>query len=419
MAKKRAEKPKRQVTRRQLSRWQRQKRRQRIIIGIGISVISIIVGLVGTGIYLEYKPLGQTVVEVNDTKFNMDYYVNALKYHAGGQDVQYIQFLLDPVLENIKQNELIRQEALELGISISNKEIDEEIKSRDLPRNQAVRDLVRAQLLIERLRQDYFEPQLPLVMEQKNIMAMFLESQSQVAEVKARLESGEDFAMLAGELSLDSLTGQESGDLGWRPRGVLEELLDTSVFEDSVFSSEVGILSQPLYDEEKPKSLGYWLAQVLERKEDSEEVHVQAMLLASEEEAQGIKARLESGEDFAMLAGSHSQLPGADEDKGDLGWLAPGSMSQAVSDFIFDSETELDIISEPIRDETASTSGGYWLFRIMDSDTREPADEDRDLLVAQAMDDWLASLIDDPEARIVSYLDDEMKAFAADRVQTG
>ena len=417
MAKKKTEKPKRPVTRRQLSQWQRQKRRQRIIIGIGISVISVILGLVGTGIYLEYKPLRQTVVEVNDTRFNMNYYVNALKYHAGGQNVQYIQFLLDPVLENIKQNELIRQEALELGISISDKEVSEELKSRDMPRNQAVRDIVRAQLLIERLEAEYFELQLPLVMEQKNIMAMFLESQNQEAEVKARLESGEDFALLAGELSLDSLTEQENGDLGWRPLGVLEELLDTSLLESSVFSSEVGILNQPLYDEGKTKSLGYWLAQVLERKEDPEEVHVQAMLLASEEEAQSIKARLESGEDFAQLASELSQLPGAGENKGDLGWLTPDSISQAISDFVFDSETELAIISEPISDETASTNGGYWLFKVLGSDMREISDEDRGSLVAQAMSAWLASLMDNPEDKLISYLDDEMRAFAVSKAQ--
>lgn len=419
MVKKRAEKPKRPVTKRQLSLWQRQKRRQRIFLGIGISVISVIVALVGIGLYLEYKPLGQTVVEVNDTGFNMGYYVNALEYYAGGQGAQYVQFFLDPVLEYIKRNELIRQEAQEMGISISNSEVDEELNSLDLPRNQAVRDIVRAQLLIVRLKADYFEPQLPVTAEQKNIMAMFLESQGQVAEVTDRLEAGEDFATLAGELSLDSLTGQENGDLGWRPRGVLKEMLDTSLLENAVFGSEVGILSQPLYDEEKPKSLGYWLAQVIERKEDSEEVYVQAMLLASEEEAQGIKARLESGEDFATLAVSYSQLPGADEDKGDLGWLTMGSMSQAISDFIFDSDTELAIISEPIRDEAVSTSGGYWLFKVMDSDTMELADEDRDLLVRQIIDDWLALLIDDTEARIVSYLDDEMRAFAAGKVQAG
>jgi hypothetical protein len=33
------------------------------------------------------------------------------------------------------------------------------------------------------------------------------------------------------------------------------------------------------------------------------------------------------------------------------------------------------------------------------------------------MNDWLTSLMDDPENRIVSYLNDEMRAFATSRVQ--
>ena len=76
MAKKRVEEPKGKFTKRQLSRWQQQKRRQRIIVSIGISVITVVIGLVIAGIYFgwyltEYKPLKQIVVEVNDTKFNM------------------------------------------------------------------------------------------------------------------------------------------------------------------------------------------------------------------------------------------------------------------------------------------------------------------------------------------------------------
>ena len=247
MAKKKIAKPKGKFTKRQLSQWQRQERRQRIIISIGISVLAVVTGLVIAGIYFgwylaEYKPLKQTVIEVNSTKFNMDYYVETLKYHAGGQSSQYIEFLLEPVLENIERNELIRQRALELGISISDKEADDELKRRDLPRNQAVSDIVRVQLLLDKLRQEYFELQVPLSTEQRQIMAMFLESQSQAAEVKARLETGEDFAQLAGELSLASLTNENNGDLGWRPQGVLEAQLHHLLFDSLSLGVVVVIL---------------------------------------------------------------------------------------------------------------------------------------------------------------------------------
>ncbi|MEE9583258.1 MAG: peptidylprolyl isomerase [Dehalococcoidales bacterium] len=423
MAKKRLEKPRREVTKRQLSRWQQQKRRQRFILGLGISIILAVIGLISAGVYFgwyltEYKPLQEIVIEVNDTRFDMDYYIKSLEFHSAGQ-TQYLQFFLDSVVGSIEQNELIKQGALGLGISIADDKVDAELKDGDLPDNQAVRDILRTQLLLTELREAYFEPGVPLTASQRQIMAMFLESQSQADEVTARLEAGEDFAQLAGELSLDSLTRESNGDLGWRPQGVLTGLLNTSVLSIYVFGFQVGVLSQPIYDEEKTKGLGYWLIEVLERREVPQEARVQAMLLASEEEAQSVKARLEDGEDFAQLAGELSQLLGAEDNKGDLGWLATGTMSQGFDEFVFDSETELNTVSNAIRDESATTTGGYWLFKVVANDTRELADEDRELLVSRALDDWLSSILDDPKNRLVSYLDDEMKAFATDRVLGG
>ncbi len=422
MAKKKVAKPKHVVTKRQLSRWQRQKRRQRLIRGLGISIIIAVVGLVSAGIYYqwylpEYKPLRQTVIEVNDTKFDMEYYIDALNYQLG--DYYYLaQYYLDLVIEGIQQNELIRQEALELGISISDDEVDEALGGSGLSVNQAVRDMVRAQLLVTKLGEEYFEPQVPLSAEQRYIMAMFLESEEQAVDVRTRLEAGEDFAQIAGELSLESLTQEENGDLGWRPEGVLDDVLGTSVLDSYLFNCQVGVLSQPIYDGDKTKNLGYWLIEVLERDEEAGEALVQAMLLSSEEEAKGIIARLEAGEDFVELAEEFSQY-GTEGSKADIGWIAEGDMTQAFEEFVFDPETEVNIISEPIYDETPTTRGGYWLFEVLDDDIREISEENRDLLVADALDDWLLSLWDDPENTIVSYLDEEMRAFVINKVSGG
>lgn len=420
MAKKRVEKPKHKPTKRQLSRWQRQKRRQKIILGIGISVVIAALGLVTAGVYFQWylpevRPFRETVIEVNDTKFNMGYYIDALKFHLGDQPPQYIQYFLDPVVESIQQNELIRQETLELGITVSDDEVKEKIKSDNLPDNQAVRDTIRAQLLIQKLRDEYFELQVPVSAEQRYVMAMFVESGSQADDIRGRLEDGEDFGEIAGELSLDSFTQMNNGDMGWRPSGVLNGLLNTSILDDLIFGYQVEILSHPIYDSDKSKDLGYWLVQVLEKKAEPEEAHVQGIMLASEEEAQTVISRLETGEDFVELAEEFSQR-WSDIDGADLGWLTPGGMSQAFDDFVFNTDTELNTTSEPILGESTTTQGGYWLFRVEDSDNREISDEDRDLLVDQALNDWLASLLDDPENDIASYLDEEMWEFAIAKI---
>jgi len=414
LAKKKQQKPKREVTKRQLSQWQRQKRRQRFILGLGILIIVAALVTVGAGWYItQYQPMHETVITVNDTSFNMKYYINMLKLYGQGQPADYLFFLADEMVIIIERNELIRQGALKLGISVSNEEVNEELKNLDLPTSRDYRDLLRVEMLKTKLRDEYFEHQVPLYAEQRHILVMFLESESQATEVRARLEAGEDFAELAGELSLESISEAEKGDIGWRPKDVLPELLNTSIPGDYAFDAQVGVLSQPIYDEARTKGVGYWLVKVSERGEDSDLVHVQAMLLGSEVEAQGVRARLEAGEDFAALAEELSQHEGSKESGGDLGWLTPGSMSPAFDEFAFNSEVELETVSEPIGDDAVVTTGGYWLIKLLDKDdNRKIEDDDRILLKAKALDEWVSSLWDDPENKIESYLDEDKKSWA-------
>lgn len=432
MVKKKAEKPRRDFTKRQLSQWQRQKRRQRIILGFGIFIIVAVLGIIGVGIYnkwyiAEYKPLHQTVIIVNDNEFDMNYYIKVLKIYGRGQSIDFLHYLADAVVKVIEENELVRQGAMELGISVSDAEVDEELKNRELPVSREYRDIVRAELLISKLRDEYFEQQVPVSTEQRHVMAMFLESESQANEVIAELETSEDFdtdfAELAGELSLNDFSKDEKGDLGWYPEDILTIRLGTSIPDEYAFSGEVGVLSQPLYDETMTKRVGYWLIKVSEREEESGEAHVQAILLGNEEEALDVTARLEASEDFdkdfAELAGELSQHDASKESGGDLGWLAPGMMSSAFDEFAFNAEIELGMLSEPIRDDTVITKGGYWLLKVMDEDEdRQIEDDDRDLLKNKALNEWVSGLWDNAEIDD-SYLDDEKKWWAIERAIGG
>ncbi len=215
---------------------------------------------------------------------------------------------------------------------------------------------------------------------------------------------------------LESLSQAENGDLGWRPKNVLTILLGTSVIDEYAFNSEVGVLSQPIYDEEIIKGVGYWIVKVLERREEPEEADVQVILLGSEEEAQEVRDRLEAGEDFATLAKELSQLGLPEGKEGDLGWLTPGMMNSVVDEFVFNPEIELEVLSEPIRDDTVFTEGGYWLIKVVDKDdNRQIEDSDRELLKAEAFAEWVKALRDDPENKIENYLDAGMMTWAVDR----
>ncbi len=415
MVKKKNKKPPRETTKRQLSRWQQQQRRQRIILASGILFIVAALGIGGAGWYLtQYQPLHQTIIKVNNSSFDMNYYIKMLKYYGEGQPIQYMSFIADQVAEIIKQNELIRQGAMKLGISISQDIVDEELNNRDPPLSKDYRDLIRTEMLIDKLRDEYFEQEVPLSAEQRHIMAMFLESKSQADEIRAKLEDSESFAELAGKFSLDSLSKDKKGDLGWQPKGILTLTLGSSIVDEQAFASEVAVLGQPVYAADKTKGVGYWLIKVLERNEETNEAHVQAILLGSQEEAQGIRARLEADEDFAALAKEFSQHEPSKEGGGDLGWLTSTTIPSAFDDFAFNSE--LGTLSEPIRDDTAWTKGGYWLVKVLDKeDNKKILDDDRDLLKSKALNDWVSSLLDDPENKVENYLDEDKKSWAISR----
>jgi parvulin-like peptidyl-prolyl isomerase len=484
---------------------------------VGVFIIAAALIIVGAGWYVsQYRPLHQIILKVNDTEFNMDYYVKALRYYGEGQSSYYLYTLADQVLSIIEEDELIRQEAVKLDITVSQDEVDKELKNRNPPLSRDYQGFVGAELLVDKLEAGYFEEQVPLYAEQRHIMVMLLESESQATEVRARIEAGEDFASLASELSLENSSKEESGDLGWHPEGVLTILSGNSLIDDYAFSSEVGVLSPPIYDEERFKSVGYWLAKVLEKREKQEQASVLGILLSSEEEALEIRDRLEAGEDFAPLAEEFSQHQSKD-DGGDLGWMTsgdagpafdefvfnpdielgtvsepifddtivaeggywlikvterkekpeeaniqvillgskeealavrarleagedfatvaqevsqhesgkdggkitnvtPDEMNQALSEFVFDPEVGLETVSEPIRDDTALTQGGYWLVKVVDKDdNKQIEDSDRELLKADIFSKWVEALKNDPENKIESYLDSEKKTWAVDR----
>ena len=418
--KKKTTRHKYEPSRRQLSHFKQQVRRRRFIQGIGSVIIAAVLVLVGVGVYSQwylpvYKPLHQTVVEVNDTKFNMDYFIKALNYYSDGQ-ADFVYYLIDPVAGIIQEGELVRREALKLDYSVSNKEIKDELEEKDINDNKATRDIVETQLVVSKLFDEYFGPQVPEAMTQKDVLVMFLESQSQVEEVRQRLAAGDDFGELAAELSLDTTTAEDGGELGWLPDGIIESVLNTEAIEDFVSSAVAGELSPPLYDEAKTKELGYWLVSIIEKHDDPEEAHIQVMLLGSEEEALEVRARLEAGEDFGELAAELSQLPGAADDMGDLGFITRDIGQSAFNEFVFDSGAAPGSLSQPIADEDQPTQGGYWLVEVREvEDNRLLSEENRELLINKAFQEWLEVIASDPANQVTIYMDEEMRAFAIAR----
>jgi peptidyl-prolyl cis-trans isomerase D len=80
-------------------------------------------------------------------------------------------------------------------------------------------------------------------------------TEGRLAEIRSRIETGEDFATLAGELSDDPSSKVRGGDLGFFGRGQM-----IGAFEDAAFGAAPGALVGPIRT-----SFGYHLIEVLEK----------------------------------------------------------------------------------------------------------------------------------------------------------
>jgi parvulin-like peptidyl-prolyl isomerase len=376
---------------------------RRIIIIAAAVFLAGVMGWVGYGYYKDqWKPFHEVVIEVDDSSFDMGYYVTTLDAYTKGMELDQLYYMADPVASQIVQDEVIRRGAGNLGISVTDQEIDESIKENELPNDKVYRDIVRAGLLREKLLEDYFGLQLPDTMEQAHIQVLLVESPEVADDVIAKIEPGANFTALVDEFSCDP---QTEGDLGWLP----QELMPNTLIGDAAFSLEPGEVSQAIYDESATKSIGYWLIEVSDKQD--EEINVRAMLLGSNVEAEQVKAKLAS-ENFSSLAQEYSQH-GSQTEGGELGWLKQGDMGSEAFDTVAFNLT-LNEVSEPVKDESVQTTGGYWIVQVVDKGEHQISEDVRQRLAGNDFSDWFQGQSEN--STINNYLDEEKKLWAIDRV---
>jgi len=420
--KKREDKPK-EYTRRQLSHFQKQKRRQRIIFISGVGIIAAVLLIVLFGWYLgEYRPVHRTVIKVNETRFNTGYYVDMLKLFGSSQDMNTLTTTLT---NNIIEGALVRQEAEKLGIVVNDDEVRKDLEEAGSPTTDVYVDIIRTQKLQERLSEEYFGIQLPVSANQVYMMAMLAESESVADEVRAKVINGDNFTALARQYGQNYYSKNEPyGDFGWHPAEVFQGRFDTLVPVDYAFGAAAGDVSPPLSDNASYKQLGYWLIKVLSMSED-EEGQVQALLLSSLDEAVDIKARLESGDNLTALAAQYSQFSTSRENGGELGTISrPSSandtaISVAFDGYVFNPGTELGKWSDPVKDTEYWTQGGAWVVKVVDkADDRELSSEDRTILINKAYSEWVEQLPLVHAAEIdISGLTEEVRVWMISRAQ--
>ncbi len=116
------------------------------------------------------------------------------------------------------------------------------------------RGIVTDILLREKL-QEAMGAEVPMEAEQAHARHILVETEEEAQAAIERLEAGEDFADVAAELSQDTFSGAQGGDLGFVPKGRFVEAVD-----EAVFSLPLGEVSEPIQSE-----FGWHVVEVLER----------------------------------------------------------------------------------------------------------------------------------------------------------
>lgn len=305
--------PQRRPTKRQLSRWQREKQAQRLILVAGAAVILLVLAIPIFGFAREIALKGQEpIARVNQSVLRLSEYAQILGLRSylleaqsenlqrvSGQAGDQLQLTLqalerarislpNEVVEDWISEQLIREEAVRQGLAVTPSEVTDSIRpefdpatppgedpkpipeeefqsryrdflSRARTSDALYRRMKEFTLLAEKL-ESRLQEQVPLAGPQVHLQAILVATEEDAKSVESRLDNGEDFAQVAKEVSLDSQSKDKGGDIGWVPHGLLE-----TEIEVAAFSMEVGQVKGPI-----EAAQGYYALKLLEREEARE-----------------------------------------------------------------------------------------------------------------------------------------------------
>ncbi|TAK35255.1 MAG: hypothetical protein EPO21_06670 [Chloroflexota bacterium] len=251
--------PVRQMSKHQLSRWEREKRLQRLLYTVGGALGVVLVAVLGFGFFREFvQPPSQVVAQVNDRSFNMDYYVKLYSLRdymltlqqsfmqqsqaaASGdaqsslqQQLQQIQFaralLPQQVLDGMIDDEIIRQGAQSEDVAVTPQEVDDYLVSQFVappqegeevdPAKQRAdfeqtynsilsaagipdaqyREVATAELLKKKLEQK-LQDAVPTRGEQVRVQSIQASTEDEANAVKAKLDQGITFDQAAQQVA--------------------------------------------------------------------------------------------------------------------------------------------------------------------------------------------------------------------------
>jgi len=269
----------------------------------------------------------------------VQYYQNQL-----AQYTQALQQAPSKALENLIDDELVRQEAAKRGITVSDADIDREIQLS-----------INENLGYERPTATPTDGPSPTPTLTATHTATPSISPTATATLTATLmPTPTEGPTLTPEPTQTPLGPDAYATEVAKLKDNLSKI--NISFEDYRKIIAVDLLRQRLND-----------ALAREVKTTAEQIHVEHILVKTFEEAQAVEERLKAGEDFGKLAAELSIDPSAKTNQGDLGWAARGQFVQEFEDVAW--SLPVLQVSAPV-----TTSFGVHIIKVLEKDANHALD---------------------------------------------
>jgi len=186
-------------------------------------------------------------------------------------NVTLIPQLQDQILQNVADRTLLRQLAVQEGYVVTDSELQTRIISDtadimasgyfssfvQFQQDYGLTDEYFARQVEDELIVEHFTNIQTVARQEEQVHArhILVATEEEGRALLARLAAGEDWAALAAELSIDTGSKDNAGDLGWFGRGVMVE-----PFETAAFALEAGETSDLVKSD-----FGYHVIHVLEK----------------------------------------------------------------------------------------------------------------------------------------------------------
>lgn len=208
-----------------------------------------------------------------------------------------------------------------------------------------------------------------------------------VAAVTSELVQETIVLRFAGELGISATEDEVNAEIATR----LQTTADSPDFETRLQDEldRTGVSEDKFRDEIRASVLETKLNEhfTAELPETADSVHYRQILVATREEAEEIQADIEGGADAAEIAMEKSLDTETSEDGGDVGWVPRDVLATEVEETIFSMEPDEVRIQE--------VSGSFFLFQMIEKDdAHEIEDDQKPLLAARELDEWIQDKVD-------------------------